>query len=143
MLDQVRRAGGMDVDIGLAGTWINERYKRLATRSGWSRRTIPLGNTVVGQSDYDLDFEVAEIHELRAGSTPYARLGTQSLWDLQGGNTGLDGTGGIYAPAYSDTGIDQIALNPTPDEVAQIVAIVDVVPADLGGPRDVPQIPYD
>jgi hypothetical protein len=143
ILDQVRRAGGMDVDVGLAGIWVNERYKRLAIRSGWTRRVTSLGNTVANQSAYDLPGNVAEIHELKVGSIPYARMGTQTLWDLQGSINGLDGTGGIYTPTYSSVGIDGIEFFPTPSEVAAITALISSIPDDLGGPRDVPQLPID
>lgn len=143
MLDQVRRAGGMDVDVGLAGIWINERYKRLAIRSDWTRQFLPLGATVANQSAYTLPSAVAEIHELKVGTTPYTRMGVQSLWDLQGSITSIEGTGGVYAPSYTATGIEGIEIYPTPAEVATITADVTAVPADLGGPRDCPIVPPD
>lgn len=143
MLDQVRRAGGMDVDVGLAGIWINERYKRLAIRSGWSKGAVSLGDTVADQSAYALPIAAMEIHELKVGSTPYGRVGRQTLWDLQGSVNNLNGTGGVYAPAFSGVGIEQIEIYPTPDEVAAITAEATVIPNDLANTRDVAKVPPD
>ena len=106
MVDQVRRAGGMDVDPGLAGLWVNERYKRLLIRSEWSKSLVSLGNTVADQASYSLPITLSEIDELKVGSTPYDRVGRQSIWDLQGAATSLEGgSGGVYAPTFSSGGI--------------------------------------
>lgn len=144
MLDQVRRAGGMDVDTGLAGIWINERYKRLAVASGWSRAIVSIGDTVADQSAYTLPESVTEIHELRIGTTPYRRVGVQSMWDLQGDLTGLDGSGGVYAPNYTTAGMDEISINPTPGESGEeITALATITPGDLSNKREVPAVPPD
>lgn len=141
LIDSVRRAGGIDATIGEVGGWINERYKRQCVRSNWSKEPVVIAQTVASQSRYPLEARITEVHELRIGSTPYKRTGTQSLWDLQGTNTYIDrrSTGGVFAPYGQDT----IEVYPIPDESGiDIEALCTVVPLELQGQME-PITPSD
>lgn len=134
---------GIDVSDAQAGIWVNDRHKRLCVGANWTKRRQTLGTTVDGTSRYALDEDVTEIHELRVGTTPYTRAGTQSLWEVQGEASYVTGPGGVYSPMFDDTGGTFIELSPTPeDDGNDIEAIVTYTPADMTG-TDTPLPPAD
>ena len=144
MIDTVRRAGGIDADPGQVGGWLNERHQTMCVRANWSKALAVIGETVIGESRYALPETLTEIHELRVGSSPFKRTGTQSLWDLQGNRVYASGSGGFYSPIFSVSGDPQLELYPAPSEEGlTIEALATVRPAVMNEAHQSPVVPVD
>lgn len=144
--DQVRAQAGIAVDDVTAGIWVNERYRQLSARAFWFSEEVSLGNTVNGQERYSVADDVVRIEELLVGSAIYPAVSTRQLYKLKAGHLALSFTAGtgVFAPTFSATGVESVALFPVPSSSGTaITAFGSVLPAALSAPTDVPVIPED
>ena len=96
--------------------WANQRHKRMVGEALYRLAELSLGNTVAGQSDYDLpeaDIDIALL-QVGADTEPYVRGGVPEMVGLRAGTHSVNNAPGafsIYADAAGDL---KIRLNPTP-----------------------------
>jgi hypothetical protein len=122
---------------------LNDKHRQMVVESGWDRRIIQVGTTVVDQAEYDLDAGVVDVIELTVDDGPYTGTDVDSLFRLRKGLSRLTGSGGVYADFYEADGTQQLALYPTPDEAGlAIEALVSWSPTDLTD-NDYPVVPRD
>lgn len=143
MIDEVRRAGGMDADVGQVSGWLNGRYKKLCVRSDWTKQIVAVGSTVVDQARYSLSDSISEVHEARVGGLPLARIGARTLWDLDAARVHQSTETGFIAPIFSTAGQAQIELFPVPTEAGLSIEVLATVEPDPLSGQDVPLVPHD
>lgn len=143
MIDEVRRAGGMDVDIGQASNWLNSRYKKLCVQSDWSKQIVEIDTTAVDQARYTLPDSISEVHEARVAGEPLARIGARTLWDLDAQRVHQSTETGFIAPVFSTTGQAQIELFPVPTTAGQLIEVLATVEPDGLSGQQTPLVPHD
>jgi hypothetical protein len=136
-------AGLFDQTQATIQGWVNEAWRRMTADAKWIHTTISLGNTVAGQSVYNLPSGTLKVDGLKVGSSVYSRVSEGDLWDLDD-SAQLNGSS-VFAPSSDASGAQTVEIYPTPDTSGQpIVARGASLPADLvfGGGAS-PSIPAD
>lgn len=127
---------------------VNERHERMVADSLWRAVEKSLGNTVSGTSRYALPDDVVDLRGLKVGTLVYDVVGQQDLWSLQDSarDAALEGPGGVFAQAFSDTGVAYVELYPVPETSGEAItglqalepaamaygtAVAPIVPSDL------------
>lgn len=132
LIDQVVTEAQFDVTSDAALAWLDRRHKKMVVRARAYRKSVSVGPTVSGTSDYALPTDLVEVLEVSVGGLPYGR-GTHT--DLAYGAQGwlvLDGIGGIVSSEETASGGAEIALYPTPTTNGTAITVRGVFrPASL------------
>lgn len=131
IVDAVRLEVGFDATEAQVLAWLNGRHKAMVARSRCFRKSLAVGNTVIGTSFYALD--VIELYNLEVGGVPYMKARRPDIYGYSQGTllwTGKGTTGLIVADA-SSAGVRGISLVPTPTAVQAIVAYAAVAAPNL------------
>ena len=132
LIDQVVTEAQFDVTNDAALAWLDRRHKKMVVRARAYRKSVSVGPTVSGTSDYLLPTDLVEVLEVNVGGLPYGR-GTHT--DLSYGAQGwlvLDGIGGIISSEENASGGAEIALYPTPTSSGSTITVRGVFrPATL------------
>lgn len=133
-INEVRRAGGMDVDRGQAASWISDRLKTLCVEAEWLRALVKAGPLVADQAAYDLPDrpEVAKMLRVQVGALTYQWVGLETAGRLETGLAVKHGSGGTYSESYTAKGEKQITLHPAPgsEDAGLDIDIMAVVEPD-------------
>lgn len=148
LLAAVKAEGGFDVGDLIVGGWINETHQKAAAESQWLMRTLELGPTIAGVAAYALPDDVVDLvglflQDATKPPLPYSRVSTEQLWSLKAGSAGLTGSGGVFAPQFDASAVEQVELYPAPASAGVgISALAAMIPALMvtGGS---PVIPAD
>jgi hypothetical protein len=124
----------VDIDAAGALTRLNRAHRRMCARAKSYRKTVAVGNTVAGTSDYALD--VIEAYTFEVGGVPYgrARQGDSFAYGLGQLTWRSPGNGGLIVAEADSSGVQGIRLIPTPDSSSAGLAITSfaaVTPPDL------------
>lgn len=111
--DEVKAAVG-DVTDPEARRWALESARRINAEAHFLTAEVSLGTTVAGQSTYPLAQSMVDLTMVRVGDGEYTRVSPREMWELQSGRGRLRGSGGVFAPAYSATGVVSVEFYPTP-----------------------------
>jgi hypothetical protein len=123
LIDQVVTEAQFDVTGDAALAWLDRRHKKMVVRARAYRKSVSVGPTVSGTSDYLLPTDLVEVLEVNVGGLPYGR-GTHT--DLAYGAQGwlvLDGIGGIVSSEETASGGAEIALYPTPTSSGDTITV--------------------
>ena len=123
LIDQVVTEAQFDVTNDAALAWLDRRHKKMVVRARAYRKSVSVGPTVSGTSDYLLPTDLVEVLEVNVGGLPYGR-GTHT--DLAYGAQGwlvLDGIGGIISSEETASGGAEIALYPTPTSSGSTITV--------------------
>lgn len=151
MVAAVKSEGGFDTQSGNISdatilSWLNEAYRRLVGEARWSKSTRELGPTVAGEPQYTLSDDVTDVAAIHvAGSTPWLRVTTTDLWEIQSGVRRIAGAPGVFAPDYKADGTAVVELYPPPDATGETIsALATVLPSALTlSPDTTPAVPQD
>ncbi len=121
IIDAIVLQGGFDTSAtdtarSVILQWVQECYDFALSETGWRKATISLGPTVANQSQYAIPANVTDLASLRVdGSTPWLRVTTEDLWNLQGGIGAIEGDApGAFAPNFEADADQVFELWPTP-----------------------------
>lgn len=130
-----------------ARAWLLDAARRLNSEAQFLTVSTSLGATVAGQSEYTLDAEIVDLAAVRVGTVVYDRAGPNDIWALEDTNNPatLDGPGGLFAPAWTATGLPKIELYPVPTADGSVIEgrQVITIPAPSDWTVDDPPIPND
>ena len=144
----VLEEGGFDVPSARAGGWLNEMHRQAVADSEWLQQQISLGTTVVGQSDYDIPDDVAELQGVyiaddQGNPGHWDRVSTTDMWEIKAGRRRLTGSGGVLCAKFGTAGQKRVELYPAPLTAgSDIVGLAAMVPATMAS-GDSPIIPTD
>jgi hypothetical protein len=124
-------------------SWINDVVQEAVGEAKWLKKSLSLGPTVAGQSEYALPTdgttdatatEVVDIVALNVDSSkPWLRISTQEMWELQAGASRLSWAAGAYAPNFQTDTDPVVELYPAPEEAGlTIEALAAVLPLNIG-----------
>lgn len=108
-----------DTDQATAVSIANERQAQMIAEAEFRLAETNLGNTVAGQSDYNLPATVEDITYvlLGADTVPYMRASTKQMLGLRNGTMFIDNPSeapGAFAPYADATGVLKVRIYPTP-----------------------------
>lgn len=141
---KVLAEGGFDTDNATVDGWLNAVYRRLVADSLWRKAVVTIANTVAGTSAYALSDDVVDLEWARINGVRHYRVGTGELEDVRDGIRSKTGSGGLFAPTFSATGVESIDLYPTPAASGlAIEALCALQAPELDDDADVPAVPLD
>lgn len=114
LIERVLEEGGFDAPNSRALEWLTVRQRQMCARSRCYRKTISLGVTVNGQSDYALPAEVLELREVLVGGTLFGPMRHTDPAQGAKGWLWLGGEGGIAGRDDNSAGEPMLRLYPTP-----------------------------
>lgn len=127
LVANVLSEGNFDATEAQALQWLSRRHQQMCSRSRCFRKRLSIGPTIAEKAAYEIPKEVVEIREVQVNGYPYGEgrhidLATGKLGYLWLSETWA-GKSGLYTRGYSSTGVDMLALYPTPTEAGLEVAI--------------------
>lgn len=129
LVDEVIDQWGFDVDAATGLKWLNRRHKTMVRRGRSNRRTIEIGVTVAGQSDYPV--AAFDVYSVTVGEVPYrkARRSDQRAY-TRGQLVWTPSDVGLFVAKADENGASQLGLIPPPGEAGLTIEVFAAVAAD-------------
>ena len=138
--DSTTAASSRDVIAG----WLNEALGTMVAESQWSKASVNLGPTVVGQSAYAVPENVIDVRTVYVGGYEYMRLGPSEMLALRVSDAEISGGYGAFAPGYSLAGTAVVDVFPSPTVAGvAITALCSLAAVEMTEDSDVPMVPVD
>jgi hypothetical protein len=93
-----------DTTDATARAWVLEAARNLNAEAQFLTAPVTVGTTVDGTSEYALGDTLVDLAAVRVGTTVYGRASQNDIWALEQGTVSLQGSGGLFAPAYTSAG---------------------------------------
>jgi hypothetical protein len=123
---------------------INSSHRRWVADCEAVKVKLDIGPTVAQQDTYPLEARVVSLHTLRVDGRRYERKTVDEIEDVQAGDARAYGSRGIFAQEFTEGGISEILLYPTPAQSGiAITGRASVLPADMTADTDYPDLPAD
>lgn len=115
--------GAGDITDATALRYLNRRQRSMCARSGWYRKTVSLGPTVVAQTDYLVADTIDVVYTLTVDGVPYTKKSHHDVDELRVGWSTKVGLGGFFAESEDDTGAKKVRLYPAPSQAGLTIEV--------------------
>jgi hypothetical protein len=122
IVTRVKSTVGATTDAD-ARAWVLDAARRLNGETQYLTISASLGVTVAGQAEYSLPADIVDLAAVRVGTVVYSKASPNDIWGLEdtGNPATLVGNGGLFAPAWSSTGVPKIELYPVPTAAGTVI----------------------
>lgn len=112
MISAVTEDGQFDATETQVLRWLNERHRSMVSTCRCYRKTIDLGPTIEGQSEYELPDGLVEILQVTVGGQVWGTARHQDAASSAAGFLWLSGPGGVAGRDDDEAGVQQLQLVP-------------------------------